>query len=198
AGFDFRDLGRDDVGSGDQASRRRAVDAFRIIRRSLVRPSGHQANRPNMKRVIMAVGSASLIATLAACKAQAPSTPPPSPAPAVDKAVSDLQSKSARLAPTDLTADITALPANEREALAHMVRAAQVMDALFLEQVWAGNEAMLYTLIKDESPLGKARLHEFLINKGPWARLDHNAVFIPGAPEKPPAANYYPEGATKA
>jgi len=57
---------------------------------------------------------------------------------------------------------------------------------------------MLYTLIKDESPLGKARLHEFLINKGPWARLDHNAVFIPGAPEKPPSANYYPEGATKA
>ena len=93
----------------------------------------------------MAVASASLIATLAACKAQAPSTPPPAPAPAVEKGVSDLQSKSARFAPTDLTADITALPANEREALAHMVRAAQVMDALFLEQVWAGNEAMLYT-----------------------------------------------------
>ena len=79
-----------------------------------------------------------------------------------------------------------------------MVRAAQVMDALFLEQVWAGNESMLYTLIKDESPLGKARLHEFLINKGPWSRLDHNAVFIPGAPEKLPSANFYPEGATKA
>src|SRR5262245_59523567 len=151
-----------------------------------------------MKRVIMAVGSVSLIATLAACRAQAPSTPPPAPAPAVDKAVSELQSKSARFAPTDLTADITALPANEREALAHMVRAAQVMDALFLEQVWAGNESMLYTLIKDESPVGKARLHEFLINKGPWARLDHNAIFIPGAPEKLPSANYYPEGASKA
>ena len=146
----------------------------------------------------MAVASASLIATLAACRAQAPSTPPPAPAPAVDKGVADLQSKSARFAPTDLTADITALPANERDALAHMVRAAQVMDALFLEQVWAGNESMLYSLIKDESPLGKARLHEFLINKGPWGRLDHNAVFIPGAPEKLPSANYYPEGATKA
>ncbi len=151
-----------------------------------------------MKRVIMAIGSASLVAALAACRAQAPSTPPPTPAPTVDKAVSDLQSQSARFAPTDLTADITALPANEREALAHMVRAAQVMDALFLEQVWAGNESMLYTLITDESPLGKARLHAFVINKGPWARLDHNAAFIPGAPPKPPSANYYPEGATKA
>jgi len=149
-----------------------------------------------MQRVIMAVGSASLIATVAACRAPAPTTPPP--APAVDQAVADLQAKSARLAPTDLAADISALPANERDALTHMVRAAQVMDALFLEQVWAGNESMLYALLADESPLGKARLHEFLINKGPWSRLDHNAIVVPGAPEKPPSANYYPEGATKA
>jgi hypothetical protein len=147
----------------------------------------------------MAVASTTLIATLAACRAIAPSEPPPAPPGApVDKAVSDLQKKSARFAPTDLTADITALPANEREALAHMVRAAQVMDALFLEQAWAGNEAMLQSLVRDETPLGKARLHEFLINKGPWARLDHNEAFIPGAPEKPASANYYPEGATKA
>jgi hypothetical protein len=147
----------------------------------------------------MAVAASSLIATLAACRAQAPSTPPATPpAPAVDQAVAELQQRSARFAPTDLTADITALPANEREALAHMVRAAQVMDALFLEQVWAGNEAMLQTLVTDDSPIGKARLHAFLINKGPWSRLDHNEVFIPGAPPKPPSANYYPEGATKA
>ncbi len=151
-----------------------------------------------MGRVGMAVASASLIATLAACRAQAPSTPPAPPAPAPDQSVADLQSKSARFTPTDLTADLTALPPNEREALAHLVRAAQVMDALFLEQVWGGNESMLYSLIRDESPLGKARLHEFLINKGPWSRLDHNAAFIPGAPDKPPAANFYPEGATKA
>src|SRR5688500_9181833 len=152
-----------------------------------------------MGRIGMAVASASLIATLAACRAQAPTTPPAaSPAPAVDKTAADLQQKSARFAPTDLSADITGLPPNEREALAHMVRAAQVMDALFLEQVWAGNEAMLHALIRDESPAGKARLHEFLINKGPWSRLDHNEPFVPGAPPKPPSANYYPEGAAKA
>jgi hypothetical protein len=152
-----------------------------------------------MGRVGMAVASASLIATLAACRAQAPTTPPAaSPAPAVDKAAADLQQKSARFALTDLSADISGLPPNEREALAHMVRAAQVMDALFLEQVWAGNEPMLYSLLRDETPAGKARLHEFLINKGPWSRLDHNQPFVPGAPPKPPSANYYPEGATKA
>jgi hypothetical protein len=152
-----------------------------------------------MQKVFMAVAASSLIATLAACRAQAPSTPPASPpAAAVDKDVAALQQKSARFAPTDLGADITSLPANERDALAHMVRAAQVMDALFLEQVWAGNASMLYALLDDETPIGKARLHEFLINKGPWSRLDHNDGFIPGAPQKPPSANYYPEGATKA
>ena len=151
-----------------------------------------------MGRVAMAVTSASLVATLAACRAQAPSTPPAAPAPAVDPAVSDLQQKTARFAVTDLSADITALPPDERDALAHLVRAAQVMDALFLEQVWSGNETMLYSLIRDESPIGKARLHAFLVNKGPWSRLDHHEVFVPGAPEKLPSANYYPVGATKA
>lgn len=140
----------------------------------------------------------SLVGVLAACGAQAPSTPPAgAPAAPVDPAVAGLQQQSARFAPTDLTADLSGLPPNEREALAHLIRAAQVMDALFLEQVWAGNEAMLQALIRDESPAGKARLHAFLINKGPWSRLDHNEPFIPGAPPKPPSANYYPSDATK-
>jgi hypothetical protein len=154
-----------------------------------------------MGRVGMAVASASLIATLAACRApalQAPTTPPADASAAPpDKVAADLQQKSARFAPTDLTADISALPANEREALTHMVRAAQVMDALFLEQVWAGNETMLHALLRDQSPAGRARLHEFLINKGPWSRLDHNEPFVPGVPPKPASANFYPQGATK-
>ena len=153
-----------------------------------------------MGRVHMAVTAASLVAALAACRAQAPSAPPANSAPAstADQAVSDVQQQTARYAITDLTADISGLPANEQEALAHMVRAAQVMDALFLEQAWAGNETMFQALVKDETPLGKARLHAFLVNKGPWSRLDHNQSFVPGAPEKPASANFYPQGATKA
>jgi hypothetical protein len=116
----------------------------------------------------------------------------------IAQSAADLEKQIARFAPTDLEADINALPLNEREALAHIVRAAQVMDALFLEQVWAGNDAMLLDLVRDQTPLGKARLHYFLINKGPWSRLDHNEPFIQGAPAKPESANFYPPGATKA
>ena len=57
---------------------------------------------------------------------------------------------------------------------------------------------MLLDLVRDETPEGRARLHYFLINKGPWSRLDHNQPFVPGAPAKPEGANFYPEGASKA
>ena len=108
-----------------------------------------------------------------------------------------LTAQTARFAPTDLSADVAALPDSERRALAHMIRAAQVMDALFLRQVWAGNDATLSTLVTDDTPIGQARLRYFLINKGPWSRLDHNEPFVPGVPAKPAAANFYPADASK-
>jgi hypothetical protein len=72
------------------------------------------------------------------------------------------------------------------------------MDGLFLRQVWSGNEAMLLALASDDTPVGRARLGYFLVNKGPWSRLDHNEPFVPGAPAKPPSANYYPAASSKA
>jgi hypothetical protein len=114
-----------------------------------------------------------------------------------DAAVHDLETKAARFAPVDLTADLSQLPASEQQALARLVQASKILDTLFLRQVWAGNETLLLDLIEDQSPLGKARLHYFLINKGPWGRLDENAPFIAGVPAKPPQANFYPAGATK-
>jgi len=119
--------------------------------------------------------------------------------------LAELQKMTARFAPADIGADIAALPTNEREALARLVDAARIMDALFLRQVWAGNDAILQDLAhKAAVPVGPrasrtaaARLRYFLINKGPWDRLDHNKPFLPGVPAKPEAANFYPAGATK-
>ena len=120
--------------------------------------------------------------------------------------LAELQKMTARFAPAEIGADITALPKHERDALARLVEAARIMDALFLRQVWAGNDAMLQELAQQAArPVGPrasrtaaARLHYFLINKGPWDRLDHNKPFIPGAPAKPESANFYPAAATKA
>jgi hypothetical protein len=134
---------------------------------------------------------------------QAPTAVPPA---------AEINTMAARFAPADIRADLSALPDNERRALAKLVDAARIMDSLFLKQVWAGNDALLQELghaavshsrgatgaSGASADLAYARLHYFLINKGPWSRLDHNRVFVPGAPEKPEGANFYPAGATKA
>jgi hypothetical protein len=102
-----------------------------------------------------------------------------------------------RFAPVEIRADVSRLPVRERQALAKLAGAARVMDALFLRQVWAGNDAMLQELARDASPAGRERVLYFLLNKGPWSRLDGNRPFIAGAPRKPEGAHFYPADATK-
>ena len=95
-----------------------------------------------------------------------------------------LEQMAARFAPTEIKADLSKLSPNDRKVLAKLVEASQVIDGLFLRQAWAENPSMLLDLAKDTTPEGRARLHYFLINKGPWSNLDHNAPFVIGAPPK--------------
>jgi hypothetical protein len=105
---------------------------------------------------------------------------------------------SARFAHVELTADTSKLAAGDQRALAKLVEAARVVDSLFLRQLWSGNPKLYAQLQKDTSPLGKARLEYFWLNKGPWSALDEHKAFLPEAPEKKPAgANFYPEDLTK-
>ncbi len=110
---------------------------------------------------------------------------------------SPLDTQIARFTPVDIGVDLAGLPDNERQALDEMVAAARLFDGLFLEQAWAGNASLLTRLAGDMSAEGRKRLHYFLINKGPWSRLDENAPFIDGVGPKPPQANFYPADATK-
>ncbi|WP_257448476.1 dipeptidyl-peptidase 3 family protein [Archangium lipolyticum] len=145
-----------------------------------------------MTRKLLSLAAAAMLFSGSASAAEA------QPASSRMPTAPELQRMTARFAPVDIQADISKLPDNERRALAKIVQAAKIMDPLFLRQVWAGNETLLLDLIEDTSPLGRERLHSFLLNKGPWSRLDHNAPFIPGVPSKPPEGNFYPAGASKA
>lgn len=110
----------------------------------------------------------------------------------------ELAKKIARFSPTVLTADTSKLSVGDRNALAKIIAAAKLLDPLFLRQVWSGNDALRQKLEADKTEAGRQRLHYFLINDGPWSRLDSNEPFIEGVPrEKPPQANYYPDDMTK-
>jgi len=111
----------------------------------------------------------------------------------------ELAKKIRRFSPTVLTVDTSRLSAKDRKALQKIIDAARLLDPLFLRQVWSGNEELKMKLEADKSAVGRQRLHYFLINSGPWSRLDSNEPFIEGVPrEKPPHANFYPDDITKA
>lgn len=129
-----------------------------------------------------------------------------SPAPAAvqkSESLTRLDARIAQYAPVTIGADTDALPPHERNALTYIVDAARLMDPLFLEQAWAGNPALLLKLAEDHTPEGQAMLHYFLINKGPFDRLDHLRPFVsttgwpPLAPETS-RSSYYPADATRA
>jgi len=103
-----------------------------------------------------------------------------------------------RFAPTPLRADTSRLSAGDRQAMIKIVEAARIFDEIFMKQLWSGDLALYAKLQKDTSPLGKARLHYFWINKGPWSDIDDYKAFLPGVPpRKLPGANFYPADMTK-
>jgi hypothetical protein len=130
-----------------------------------------------------------LAAALAA--AETPAAAPPLPT------LAQLTAMQARFAPVPIGVDLTKLPENERACVRKLVEASRLVDTLFLRQSWAGNETLLLDLAQDRTPLGRARLRYFVLNKGPWSRLDHHQAFLPNVPAKPPSGTFYPEGATK-
>ncbi len=112
--------------------------------------------------------------------------------------LAQLQKMTARFVPTELNVNISNLSDGDRKALVKLIEAARLIDDIFMTQYWSGDHALYAKLQKETSPLGKARLHYFWINKGPWSALDENTAFIPGVPEhKLPGANFYPESMTK-
>ncbi|MGH9612598.1 MAG: dipeptidyl-peptidase 3 family protein, partial [Bryobacteraceae bacterium] len=110
----------------------------------------------------------------------------------------ELRKMASRFAPVELRVDTSKLSAGDRKALAKLIEASRVIDDIFLQQLWSGNEKLYTELKRDHSPLGKTRLDYFRLNKGPWSDLDGHAAFLPGVPpRKPPGANFYPPDMTR-
>ncbi|WGG51574.1 dipeptidyl-peptidase 3 family protein [Rugamonas sp. DEMB1] len=125
-------------------------------------------------------------------------------AAAAPATVAELNKMAARYAPVELKADTSKLSAGDKKAIAKLIEAAKIVDVLQLRQRWSHNEALWAALQKDTTPLGKARLNYFWLNKGPWSILDGHDAFLPAQlagiaipAKKPEAGNFYPAGAGK-
>ena len=108
--------------------------------------------------------------------------------------LSKLNQMIARFTPAEMRVDISNLSAGDRQALSKLIQAARLYNHIFLQQIWGGNLALYKKLQNDHTPLGQARLHYFLLNKGPWSEIDNHTAFLPDVPvRKPAGANFYPE-----
>jgi hypothetical protein len=110
-----------------------------------------------------------------------------------------LTQMTARFAPVRLKVSESGLSAGDRQALPKLTEAARLLNFVFMDQLWSGDRALYEKLQKDSTPLGKARLHYYWLNKGPWSDLDGHTAFLPDVPErKPLGANFYPADMTRA
>jgi hypothetical protein len=113
--------------------------------------------------------------------------------------LAQLQKMIARFQPTELRVDVSKLSAGDHQALGKLIEAARILNDVFLTQMWSGNHALYAKLRKDTTPLGKARLDYFWLNKSPWSEIDNHEAFLPDVPPKKlPGANFYPEDMTRA
>ena len=110
--------------------------------------------------------------------------------------VDHVKAQLAKLAPVNLTSDLSHLPAEEVQVIKLLVKASKYMDEIFLRQVYEVNPAILKELEKSADPDDREYLELFKVMFGPWDRLDKEKPFINTIP-KPDGANYYPMDLTK-
>jgi Peptidase family M49 len=148
-----------------------------------------------MRRLLTFLLVSTIMAT--AQKTPAPASSPNAASTAFPNA-DELNQMAARFAPVRLEVDLSSLSAGDKKALGKLIEAGRIVNHLFMQQFWSGDLALYQKLQQDKTPLGKARLHYFWINKGPWSEIDEHKAFLPGVPTKKPAgANFYPEDMTK-
>ena len=69
-----------------------------------------------------------------------------------------LKEMAARFAPTPLQVDLSGLSPGDRRALSKLIQAGHIVDRIFMEQLWSGDNALYEKLLADDTPLGRARL----------------------------------------
>jgi hypothetical protein len=142
------------------------------------------------------------VSTSAPAAFAAPAAPAAKTAPAAKPAareltmLPDLDRRLAQFAPTRLTADLSGLSPADRRALDLLVQASSRLNDIALRQSWAGNPDFSRQLAKLKGPQADAARAYFIVNHGPWDRLDGMKPFLGNLPH-PEGEGYYPEDMTR-
>lgn len=112
------------------------------------------------------------------------------------KDIKMLKEKIAKFVPVELKYDTTLLDEREKIVVEKLYLASKVMDEIFREQVYAGNENIKNKLEASNDEYDKLALEYFNIMSGPFDRLDHDKPFW-GKGKKPLGANFYPADMAK-
>ena len=107
-----------------------------------------------------------------------------------------IAARVAQFAPAPLDFDDRALAPWEKQVLAKLVEASQVMHEIFTIQVSPQNPAWRAQLAAQQGTGKQAALDYFDIMVGPWDRLTHDEPFLEVGPH-PAGAGYYPPDMTK-
>ncbi len=91
-----------------------------------------------------------------------------------------------------LTANLGELTDNQRQMIALLIDASQIMDDLYWRQAFGDDHESWLESIADADTRRFAEL-----NYGPWDRLDADKPFMQGFGAKPPGANFYPADMSK-
>ncbi|MCI0514441.1 peptidase [candidate division KSB1 bacterium] len=110
--------------------------------------------------------------------------------------ITEVQAQLAKFAPVSIHYDASLLDENETKALQKIVAAAQLMDEIFLEQVYHQNLALRAELMARSAPEDQPYQQLFEIMFGPFNRLDEDRPFLNQA-LKPKGANFYPADLAK-
>jgi hypothetical protein len=112
------------------------------------------------------------------------------------KIAPDIRARRAQFIAQTLDVDTSGLAATEIKALSHLVKAARIVDQIFVRQAWTGNPAFAPRVAALTGPDAQAAKDYYRIMAGPWDRLKDFEPFLGTGPH-PPGAGFYPEDMTR-
>ena len=112
-------------------------------------------------------------------------------APAATPALSYAAQHTNDYVSVPLKADLSAFDDQDKQMIALLIQASDVMNALYWQQAWGDKSALM-------AKIGDAETQRFAeLNYGAWDRLNSDTPFVEGVGPRPPGVQFYPADMTK-